>query len=287
MNDTKAPKSSQLGWDMDHVWLLREGNWILEGEWRSAKAGWRTIHGRVEIFDDTARYILGDEEGPQRLLRLSPARANRQAFKVEVHTESVTLVGSVRSFGMRQDLTAAAGNWNLAETALQRSDASVEVDGIFTRLGDVHDAWRWILRPQPLDETWTVPQSVVSHIRTLARAGAPLEQCGLLVGKASERAVLATVDMTNIAASEDTHAMDPAALAQAVEAAQGAGMEVLGHWHSHPFSPARQSDEDIRLANAQETVFGVVSLMEDAATPLGLFRIRSGVSLPVKLVVQD
>ncbi|MBK9579396.1 MAG: M67 family metallopeptidase [Fibrobacterota bacterium] len=287
MNETKAPKSSQLGWDMDHVWLLRDGNWILEGEWRSAKTGWRTINGRVEIFDDTARYILGDEEGPQRLLRLSPSRANRQAFKVEVHTESVTMVGSVRSFGMRQDLTVAAGNWNMAETALQRSDASVEVDGIFTRLGDVHDAWRWILRPQPLDEVWTIPPSVVADIRTQARAGAPLEQCGLLVGKAADRAVLGAVPMVNVAASEDSHEMDPQAVGKAAEEARSRGMEILGHWHSHPFSPARQSDEDIRLAQPHETVFGVVSLMEDAATPFGLFRIKSGISLPVKLVLQS
>lgn len=286
MNDFNAPKSTQLGWDMDHVWLLRDGNWILEGEWRSAKAGWRTISGRVEIFDDTARYILGDEEGPQRLVRLSPSRANRQAFKVEVHTESVTLAGSVRSFGMRQDLTAAAGNWNLAETALQRSDASVEVDGIFTRLGDVHDAWRWILRPQPLEEIWTIPQAVVSEIRTQARAGAPLEQCGLLVGKASERAVVSVIAMDNVAASEDSHSMDPAALAQASRQALANGLEIIGHWHSHPFSPARQSDEDIRLANADSAIFGVVSLMEDAATPFGLFRVRSGISLPVRLSIQ-
>ncbi|HOX53478.1 MAG TPA: M67 family metallopeptidase, partial [Fibrobacteria bacterium] len=245
------------------------------------------LEGRVEIFEDTARYILGDEEGPQRLLRLSPARANRQAFKVEVHTESVTLVGSVRSFGMRQDLTAAAGNWNMAETALQRSDASVEVDGIFTRLGEVHDAWRWILRPQPLDEVWTIPPTVLADIRTQARAGAPLEQCGLLVGKASDRAVLQAIPMANLAASEDSHEMDPAQVEKAIREARGAGLDVLGHWHSHPFSPARQSDEDIRLAKPQETVFGVVSLMEDAATPFGLFLIKSGISLPVKLVLQS
>jgi len=30
-----------------------------------------------------------------------------------------------------------------------------------------------------------------------------------------------------------------------------------------------------------------VSLMEDAATPFGLFLIKSGISLPVKLVLQS
>lgn len=282
---TKAPKTSQLGWDMDHVWLLRDGWWTLEGEWRSAVGNWRTISGRVEIDDNTARYILGDEEGPQRLIRLEPGRANRQAFRVEVHTEAVTLSGSVRSFGMRQDLTAAAGNWNMAETALQRADGSVEVDGIFTRLGDVHDAWRWILRPHSLDEIWTVPTKVVAEIERAGREGAPIEQCGLLVGRPGEKSIVGSIPMVNTDNSEDHYSMDPKEQLAAIKRARADGLEVLGHWHSHPFSPARQSDEDIRLAADENAVYGLVSLMEDAHAPFNLFRVKNGLSRPLKLTI--
>jgi proteasome lid subunit RPN8/RPN11 len=282
---SKAPKTSQLGWDMDHVWLLRDGNWTLEGEWRSSSGAWHEIHGRIEIDDDTARYILGDEEGPQRLLRLAVGRTNRKAFKVEVHTESVTLAGSVSSFGMRQDLTAAAGNWNMAETALQRSDGSVEVDGIFTRLGEVHDAWRWILRPQALDESWTVPASVLSEIEKIARAGAPIEQCGLLVGRAADGVITSNVAMTNVDASEDHYTMDPKEQFAVVKRLRGTGDEIVGHWHSHPFSPARQSDEDITLAADDSAIYGLISLMEEGSAPFNLFRVRNGASSPVKLTV--
>jgi proteasome lid subunit RPN8/RPN11 len=270
---------------MDHVWLLRDGIWILDGEWRSASGTWRHMHGRVEIGDDTARYILGDEEGPQRLIRLERGRANRQAFKVEVHTEAVTMSGSVRSFGMRQDLTVAAGNWTMAETALQRADGSVEVDGIFTRLGDVHDAWRWILRPQALEEVWTVPQSTIDAIREQARAGAPIEQCGLLVGRALERTVTATIPMTNVDNSDDHYTMDPKEQFAAVKKLRGTGDEILGHWHSHPFSPARQSDEDIKLAADENAIYGLVSLMEEHGSPFNLFRVKGGMSSPVKVQV--
>jgi len=282
---SKAPKTSQLGWDMDHVWLLRDGIWTLEGEWRSSSGAWQEMHGRVEILDDTARFLLGDEEGPQRLLRLAKGRTNRKAFKVEVHTESVTLAGSVSSFGMRQDLTAAAGNWNMAETALQRSDGSVEVDGIFTRLGEVHDAWRWILRPQALDECWTVPAGVVAEIVKLARSGSPIEQCGLLVGRPADHAITSTIAMTNADASEDHYSMDPKEQFAVVKRLRGTGDEILGHWHSHPFSPARQSDEDITLAADDAAIYGLVSLMEEGTTPFNLFRVRGGASSPVKIAV--
>jgi proteasome lid subunit RPN8/RPN11 len=270
---------------MDHVWLLRDGNWTLDGEWRSSSGAWQEIRGRVEIDDDTARYLLGDEEGPQRLLRLAKGRTNRIPFKVEVHTESVALAGSVSSFGMRQDLTAAAGNWNMAETALQRSDGSVEVDGIFTRLGEVHDAWRWILRPQALEESWTVPASVLSEIEKSARSGAPIEQCGLLVGRAADRAITATVAMTNADASEDHYTMDPKEQFAVVKRLRGTGDEILGHWHSHPFSPARQSDEDIVLAADDSAIYGLISLMEEGSAPFNLFRVHNRTSSPVKLTI--
>jgi [CysO sulfur-carrier protein]-S-L-cysteine hydrolase len=283
----KAPKTSQLGWDMDHVWLLRDGAWTLEGEWRSATGAWRTASGRVEIGDNTARYILADEEGPQRLLRLEKGRANRQAFKVEVHTESVTLVGSVRSFGLRQDLTAAAGNWNMAETALQRSDGSVEVDGIFARLGDVHDAWRWILRPEALDEVWTVPRSVVEGVEAAARGGAPIEQCGLLIGVAAERRIVSQVQVTNVDQSEDHFTMSPAERLEVEKSLRGGETAVVGGWHSHPFSPARPSDEDVKLSDDESLVYGLASVMEDSKIPFNLFRIQNGIATPVKLVVLE
>ena len=285
MTMTTAPKTSQLGWDMDHVWLLRDGVWTLEGEWRSATGVWRTVSGRVEIGDDTARFILQDEEGPQRLLRLEKGRANRQAFKVEVHTESVTLAGSVRSFGMRQDLTATAGNWNMAETALQRSDSSVEVDGIFTRLGDVHDAWRWVLRPAVLDEAWTISAKLIAEIEAAARKGAPIEQCGLLVGRPADRQILSQVQMTNVDQSEDHFTMDPKEQFAVAKRLRDTETEVVGNWHSHPFSPARPSDEDIKFAADETAIYGLASVMEESKTPFNLFRIQGGKAAPVKIVV--
>jgi hypothetical protein len=84
---------------MDHVWLLRDGNWTLEGEWRSASGDWREIHGRVEIGENTARYHLGDEDSPQRLLKLGRGRTNRRPSRSRSRPRPWRWHGSVRSFG--------------------------------------------------------------------------------------------------------------------------------------------------------------------------------------------
>lgn len=279
---TQAPRSSQLGWDMDHVWLLRDMSWLLEGEWRCADGRWMPLTGRVDVAGGSAVWILDDEEGPQRLLTIHPGGGNRKITRLDIQTESVTLSGTLRSFGFRQDLSAAAGSWSLAETALQRADGSVEVDGIFTRLGEVRDAWRWILRPAPHTEVWTVSEGVAESVSETARAGAPVEQCGLLIGRTADRLVTRQIPMANVEASIDRYAMDPQEQIRIAQSLRGSGEEVVGSWHSHPHSPARLSDEDLRLASDPAALYGIVSLMErDPA--FRLYRVSEGRSLPVRI----
>lgn len=278
----QAPRTSQLGWDMDHVWLLRDMVWTLEGEWRSADGRWMPLSGKVEVSGSNATWILDDEDAPQRFLTIHPGRGNRRVTRLELQTESVTLSGTLRSFGSRQDLSAMAGSWSLAETALQRADGSVEVDGIFTRLGEVRDAWRWILRPEPLFETWTVAPQVAAEVARIAREGAPVEQCGLLVGRAAERIVGGQVRMANTEQSIDRYAMDPAEQIKATKSLRGSSDEIVGSWHSHPFSPARLSDEDLRLSTDENALYGIVSLMDRDPAFL-LYRVREGKALPVRM----
>lgn len=279
---TQAPRTSQLGWDMDHVWLLRDMVWTLEGEWRCADGRWMALSGRVEVDGGSATWILDDEDGPQRFLTIHPGGGNRKITPLELQTESVTLSGSLRSFGSRQDLSAAAGSWSLAETALQRADGSVEVDGIFTRLGEVRDAWRWILRPAPLQETWTLSAGVTESVAAAAREGAPVEQCGLLVGSATARTVTGHVRMTNVEGSIDRYAMDPHEQLRVAKSVRAAGEEIVGSWHSHPFSPARLSDEDLAQALDESSLYGIVSLMEDEPA-FQLYRVKRSQALPVRI----
>lgn len=279
---SQAPRTSQLGWDMDHIWLLRDMSWTLEGEWRSADGRWMPLTGHVEIEKGLAKWLLDDEDAPQRFITIHPGGGNRQITRLEIQTESVTLQGTLRSFGARQDLSAIAGSWNLAETALQRADGSVEVDGVFTRLGEVRDAWRWIVRPTPLPETWTLAPGVVDEIVARSREGAPIEQCGLLVGKPGERLVVSQLPMTNIDQSVDHFTMDPKEQFKAVKSVRGTEVEIVGSWHSHPFSPARLSDEDVKLAADETALYGLVSLMEPEKPAFNVFRVLGGRVAPVR-----
>lgn len=284
MKDHKlAPRTSQLGWDMDHIWLLRDMVWTLEGEWRCADGRWMPLKGRVEVEKGLAKWLLDDEDSPQRFITISPGGGNRKTTLLEIQTESVTLSGTLRSFGARQDLSAFAGSWNLAETALQRADGSVEIDGIFTRLAEVRDAWRWILRPEPVPEVWTVPPEVVAEMVQRAREGAPIEQCGLLVGRPGERVVTSQIPMTNVDASVDHYTMDPKEQFQAQKRLRGTDTEIVGSWHSHPYSPARLSDEDVAHALDETALYGLVSLMEPDNPVFNAFRVNAGRVSPVRL----
>jgi len=268
---------------MDHIWLLRDMSWTLEGEWRCADGRWMPLSGRVEVENGLAKWLLDDEDAPQRFITLGAGRGNRRTTTLEIQTESVTLSGTLRSFGARQDLSALAGSWNLAETALQRADGSVEIDGIFTRLGEVRDAWRWIVRPAPIEETWTVAPSVVAEMVERARQGAPIEQCGLLVGDPRQRVVASQIAMTNVDASVDHYTMDPREQFQAQKRLRGTGSEIVGSWHSHPYSPARLSDEDVAHALDETALYGLVSLMEPDHPVFNAFRVIQGRVSPVRL----
>ncbi|MCB9496863.1 MAG: M67 family metallopeptidase [Fibrobacteria bacterium] len=271
-----APRTSQLGWDMDHIWLLREMSWDLQGEWRTADGRWMPLCGHVVVEDGLARWILDDEEAPQRSVTIHPGGGNRAITRIDIQTESVSLSGTLRSFGARQDLTAFAGSWNLAETALQRADGSVEIDGIFTRLGEVRDAWRWVLRPRPLNETWRIPRRIVEEMIARAKEGAPIEQCGLLVGVPAEHRVTSHIPMTNADQSVDHFTMDPTEQFRAAKSLRGTSTEIVGAWHSHPYSPARLSDEDVSHAHDETALHGLVSLMEPENPAFQLFRVVGG-----------
>ena len=46
--------------------------------------------------------------------------------------------------------------------------------------------------------------------------------------------------------------------------ARSSGMEILGNWHSHPETPARPSEEDLRLAQDPSAIYCIISLEASA-----------------------
>jgi len=117
-------------------------------------------------------------------------------------------------------------------------------------------------------------ERVVSELLAHARTQAPIEACGYLVAKNS--IAVDSIRLTNVDNSPEHFSLDPAEQFAAVRRIRKGGMRLCGVYHSHPASPARPSQEDIRLALDPTLSYVIVSL----ATPepeIRSFTIRSGV----------
>jgi proteasome lid subunit RPN8/RPN11/TusA-related sulfurtransferase len=118
-----------------------------------------------------------------------------------------------------------------------------------------------------------VPEAIIAALAAEARAGLPNEVCGYLAGKG--RVVSRHYPLTNTDAAPDHFSMDPAEQFAAVRDMRGRGLALLAVYHSHPETPARPSEEDIRLAFDPEMSYVIVSLALDVPQ-IKSFRIKDG-----------
>ena len=110
-----------------------------------------------------------------------------------------------------------------------------------------------------------------------AREHLPEEACGLIAGSDDEngRIVKKVYFLTNVDHAEDHFTMDPKEQLEAVKDMRANGYKPLGNWHSHPESPSRPSEEDIRLSYDKNASYFILSLM--AKNPvLNSFHVENG-----------
>ncbi len=107
----------------------------------------------------------------------------------------------------------------------------------------------------------TLTQGMVDQIAAQARAEAPNEACGYVVGTGGHAELL--IPMRNVDASPEHFSFDPREQFAAVKQARTAGLDLIAVYHSHPATPARMSQEDIRLANDTSVVYLIYSLVDD------------------------
>jgi proteasome lid subunit RPN8/RPN11 len=119
-----------------------------------------------------------------------------------------------------------------------------------------------------------IPQHIYDDIIAHAREGFPLEVCGILGGR--DGVVSVTYRMTNTDASNEHFMMDPREQFAVVKELRASGLEMLVIYHSHPETPVRPSEEDIRLALTPDVSYAIVSLAEPATPVLRSFRITAG-----------
>ena len=119
-----------------------------------------------------------------------------------------------------------------------------------------------------------IPKTIYDDIIEHARKGFPLEVCGILGGRGG--VVSAIYRMTNTDQSNEHFMMDPKEQFAVAKGLRGVELEMLAIYHSHPETPARPSDEDIRLALTPNVSYAIVSLADPGMPVLNAYRISSG-----------
>lgn len=130
---------------------------------------------------------------------------------------------------------------------------------------------------------WLRP-SQVTELERLARAGAPEEVCGLLLGHGEE--VVEVVPVANVASTRTTaFRLDERAFVTVIFAAEKRGLSLVGFYHSHPDGIAIPSQADIQQAFYPDALHLIIGL---AGEPLmAVWRLDRGLADAVELYIGD
>ena len=122
-----------------------------------------------------------------------------------------------------------------------------------------------------------IEQSVIDEIIAQARKEAPEESCGYLLGtnEKDDNVVTENYPMENVDHSTEHFSFSPREQFAALRYAREKGLKILANWHSHPASPSRPSEEDLRLANDPSIRYAILSLLDNEPR-LNSFKILKG-----------
>ncbi|MBQ4463700.1 MAG: M67 family metallopeptidase [Eubacterium sp.] len=129
-------------------------------------------------------------------------------------------------------------------------------------------------------------ESILEH----AVNNLPDEACGLIAGTDREdgvREIKKVFLLTNTDHSNEHFSIDPKEQLAAVKEMRALGLSPLGNWHSHPESPSRSSEEDIRLAVDKRASYLILSLMDRDNPVINSFHVENGISKAEELVLVD
>ena len=126
---------------------------------------------------------------------------------------------------------------------------------------------------------------IINTMVTAARRVAPLEACGLLGG--SDGRATEVYELTNADASGEHYTMLPQEQFDAIKDMRSKGSRMLAIWHSHPETPARMSDEDLRLAYTPDVVYLIVSLADPERPDLRGYVVEDEIPSPIELTTDS
>ncbi|MCD8019113.1 MAG: M67 family metallopeptidase [Clostridiales bacterium] len=123
---------------------------------------------------------------------------------------------------------------------------------------------------------------------TYASAKLPEEACGLIAGTedSEEKIIKKIYYLTNVDHSNEHFSLNPVEQLKAVKDMRVNGLKPLGNWHSHPETPSRPSQEDIRLAHDSHASYLILSLQNREEPVLRAFQVVEGVVSRDELVIK-
>lgn len=123
-----------------------------------------------------------------------------------------------------------------------------------------------------------ISDQIVGH----AMKDLPNEACGYLAGH--DGIVVRAFEMTNTDMSPDHFSFDPAEQFIVFREVRKLGFSILANYHSHPSTPSRPSEEDIRLAYDPDISYVIISLAENDPV-IRSFKIHNGKSEAEELTI--
>jgi proteasome lid subunit RPN8/RPN11 len=130
-------------------------------------------------------------------------------------------------------------------------------------------------------DAFEIGHTTVETILAHARATAPNECCGLLIGVGGR--IQRSLAATNLEPGPNSYLIDPADHFSAIRSARADGCEVLGAYHSHPGAEAIPSRRDIAEASGPAFVYLIVSVGPDERSDVRAYRFAEGRAIPVRL----
>ncbi|MDR1103435.1 MAG: M67 family metallopeptidase [Tannerella sp.] len=126
-----------------------------------------------------------------------------------------------------------------------------------------------------------IPQPIIDAIIRQAGDELPDEACGLLAGV--DGVVKKRFPLENTDHSPEHFSFDPREQFRVLREARAEGLRILAGYHSHPSTPARPSDEDIRLAFDPDILYLIVSLAGEQPVVKAFAKTAGGGMSPVEI----
>lgn len=128
-----------------------------------------------------------------------------------------------------------------------------------------------------------ISKNIVAEIFSQGRAEAPLEACGYLSG--TDDKVFKRYPMINIDKSEEHFSLDPKEQFAALKDIRRTGQKIIAVYHTHPASPARPSEEDVKLAVDPDLIYVIASLLDPEM--IKAFKIKEGKANEEKVIIGE